>query len=101
MKEKQQKVVCQTPTQGKQPTRIDRWKYDLIRIKVLEILPEKGEGVLFKDLSKLVKARLSEYEQSRLGSVSWYTTTVKLDLEVRGEIRKIPKTKPQRLLKVS
>jgi hypothetical protein len=31
------------------------------------------------------------------GAVGWYTTTVKLDLEARGVIQRIPKSSPQRL----
>jgi hypothetical protein len=29
------------------------------------------------------------------GSVPWYFTTVKLDMEARGEIRRVPNSKPQ------
>ncbi len=29
------------------------------------------------------------------GSVMWYYTTVKLDLEARGEIRRVPGSRPQ------
>ena len=46
----EKKVVCETPTPGKQPTRIDRWKYDLLRDAILDVLPEKGEGVPFQEL---------------------------------------------------
>jgi hypothetical protein len=31
------------------------------------------------------------------GSVSWYVTTVKLDLETRGVVERVPGQKPQRL----
>jgi hypothetical protein len=31
------------------------------------------------------------------GSVSWYTTVVKLDLEARKEVLRIPSSVPQRL----
>jgi len=71
------KIICRTPTPGKQTTWIDHWKYDLIREKVLEVIPEKGEGILFKDLPGLVKAKLSDEEQGCLGSVSWYISVVK------------------------
>jgi hypothetical protein len=29
------------------------------------------------------------------GSVMWYVTTVKLDLEARGEIKRVPNSRPQ------
>ena len=31
------------------------------------------------------------------GSISWYVTTVKLDLEARGLIERVPRSRPQRL----
>ena len=94
-----EKIVCETPTPGKKPTRIDRWKYAAVRRAILNALPREGEGVLFKELPGLVEKRLSGDELMRLGSVGWYTTTVKLDLEVRGEIRRIENASPQRLLR--
>jgi hypothetical protein len=48
-------------------------------------------------LAALVAEHLPEDELDQLGSVSWYTTTVKLDLEVKGEIERIPGSSPQRL----
>jgi hypothetical protein len=39
---------------------------------------------------------LEDFMQSGFdGSVLWYYTTVKLDLEARGEIRRVPGSKPQ------
>jgi len=31
------------------------------------------------------------------GSISWYVTTVKLDMEARGEIERVPDSNPQQL----
>jgi len=94
------KIVCETPTPGKKPTRIDRWKYELLRKTILELLPASGEGVLFSRLTGLVKDHLNREQLVRIGSLSWYTTTVKLDLEVKGEIYRIPGSTPQRLLRI-
>jgi len=94
-----QKVLCETPTPGRKPTRIHRWKYDLVRKAVLAVIPKRGEGVLFKELPALVGARLSADERERLGSLGWYTTTVKLHLEVIGELQRCPGAGPQRLLR--
>ena len=94
------KVECRTPTAGKQATRIDRWKFDAIRRAILAVLPRKGEGVLFTDLTGLVKSKLGPDELANLGVPMWYVTTVKLELEVRGEIRRVKDATPQRLLRV-
>ncbi len=99
MEDNGENVVCETPTPGKQPTRIDRWKYDLVRKAILRAVPKRGGGVEFRELSLLVKARLSAEDLENLGSVSWYVTTVKLDLEVRNQIRRVDGVKPQRLLR--
>jgi hypothetical protein len=91
------KVLCQTPTPGKQPTRIDRWKYDLVHSAILSAIPTNDQVVEFRDLPALVEQQISPSELEKLGSVSWYTTSVKLDMEVKGEIERVPGSKPQRL----
>lgn len=93
----EEKVVCETPTPGKKPTRIHKWKYDLLRRIILDILSDSVDGVEFRGLSSFIDARLSTEQRSNLGSVSWYTTTVKLDMEVKGDIERVPGAKPQRL----
>ena len=93
------KIICKTPTPGKKPTRIDQWKYVAIRRAILNALPKSGKGLPFKALAEHVERHLAPDELRDLGSVSWYTTTVKLDLEVRGEIRRVDGMRPQRLLK--
>ena len=98
---KEDKVVCETPTPGKQPTRIDKWKYELVRSAILAVVPTDDQGVEFSELPKLVEGQLSADDLNRFGSVSWYTTTVKLDMEVKGELERVPGSKPQRLRIVS
>src|ERR1700754_1628458 len=98
MSENSDKVVCKTPTPEKTSKSIDKWKYDVVRRAILNILKSQPEGVLFSELAGLVDQNLSEYEKQNLGSVNWYTTTVKLDLEVRGEIRRLEKVSPQKLV---
>ncbi len=100
MSDQDDRVPCRTPTPGKRPVRIERWKFDAVRRAILEALPTEGEGVPFmSDLPDLVAAALTPEERANLGSVGWYTTTVKLELEVRGEIRRVPGASPQRLLR--
>ena len=93
----EEKVLRETPTLGKQPT---RWKYDLVHSAILAVVPADEQGVAFAQLPELVEGQLSPIDLANLGSVSWYTTTVKLDLEVKGDIERIPGSNPQRLRKV-
>ena len=92
-----EKVVCATPTPGKQPTRIDKWKYDRLRKEILRILPARGEGVPFRELPRLVAEKLTAEERAQVGSIMWYVTTVKLDMETKGEIERVADVTPQRL----
>jgi len=94
------KVLCQTPTPGKQGTRIHKWKYDLVRKAILSSIPKGAAGVEFQRLPDLVESRIPAQDLRRLGSVSWYTTTVKLDLETHSEIERVPGSKPQRVRKL-
>lgn len=54
-------------------------------------------GVRFSDLRDLVKARMAAKDLEALGSVGWHVTTVKLNMEVDGEIRRLDGSGPQRL----
>lgn len=87
----------QHPDPGKQGENIVKWKYEAVRRVLLERVPRDERGVAFSQLSSLVEEGLDPEELANLGSVRWYTTTVKLDLEARGEIRRLPGRGPQRL----
>jgi hypothetical protein len=91
-----EKVECRTPTPGKAPTRIDAWKFDLVAGAIVAELPKGAPGVAFSELGSRVYERLAPAERARLGSLPWYLTTVKLELEVRGVIARSEGT-PQRL----
>jgi hypothetical protein len=77
--------------EGKQGVNIDQKKYDLIKSAILASVKERGE-IPFKDLPSAVEANLPELFD---GSIGWYTTTVKLDLEARGVIERVPNRSPQ------
>ena len=93
------KTICRTPTLGKKPTQIDSWKFELIRKAILEIVPKSGSGILFKDLTNLVEEKIQFAKLNEIGSIKWYVVSVKLEMEVRNEVYRIPKSQPQRLLK--
>ncbi len=83
--------------QGVGNSRMEREKYEIYAQAILEAVPPDREGIRFKDLSREVERRLPRGRRPELGSVTWHTTTVKLDLEARGLIERIPGSKPQRL----
>ncbi len=85
--------------EGKAGVRIDSAKYEAMRKAILSVVPRSGEGIAFFDLPGRVKPRLGSTAFEEGDSVMWYVTTVKLDLEARGEIRRVPGARPQRLVK--
>ncbi len=79
---------------GKTGVNIDRHKYDAVREAILQSLRVSGT-LTFNDLTAEVRNMLAS---TFSGSISWYVTTVKLDLEARGEVVRVPKSSQQRLM---
>ncbi len=75
----------------KQGVRISKEKYEIIRKAILSTLRKQRE-MSFMNLSRAVA---KEVDGTFDGSVNWYVTTVKLDLEARGEIKRVPNSRPQ------
>lgn len=77
--------------QKKQGVNISREKYEIIRKAILGTLRARKE-IPFKDLACAVETQVGKTFN---GSVMWYVTTVKLDLEARGEVKRVPNSRPQ------
>ena len=67
---------------GKKGANIDSEKYEIIRTSMVEILGNNGEMSWGELLARMVKRLGGNFQ----GSVGWYFTTVKLDLQTRGRI---------------
>ena len=96
---KDAKVPCRTPAEGRDGvTNIPAWKFDAVRAAILGAVGQSGtEGLPFSALKDAVAERLASDTLSALGSLPWHVTTVKLELECRGELRRMPGHSPQRL----
>jgi len=79
------------PVPTKHSLHLDRTKYDLMLVVVLANLQERGP-MTFNQLGALVEEQL---QNNFDGSVIWYFTMVKLDLEACGVIHCLPGSKPQ------
>ena len=77
--------------QKKQGVNISRDKYDTIRKAIMSEVRANNE-MTFMKLSRAVEI---EVRGKFDGSVMWYVTTVKLDLEARGEVKRVPNSRPQ------
>jgi len=87
-----EKILTLHP-QGKHGVNIDKARYDAFRAAILAVLDEQGE-IGFGGLVDAVAARMGPQFD---GSPAWFTVSVKLDLEARGEIERVPGAKPQRI----
>jgi len=85
------------PEPGKQMPRISRRKYELVKHAILQLIPEGNPGYPFSQLADGVASQLTPEQVAEIGSIGWYTTGVKLDLEAQGIIERIPGISPQRL----
>ena len=91
------KLQLMPPDPDKEAPRIEPWKYELVKTIILCVVPQDEGGSAFKTLSDQVADQLSPEALENLGSVGWYTTTVKLDLEAPGLIERVTGSKPQLL----
>ena len=82
---------------GKKGVNILRSRYETMKSSILTILGGKGE-VTLAELNSLVEADLGGKFDGKIG---WYLMAVKLDLEAREIIKKVPNKTPQRLTIVS
>ena len=89
-------TTCRTPN-ASGTTSIPTWKFDALRTAILDAVG--SEGIMFKDLKPAVETWLDADTLSRLGSLGWHLTTVKLEMEVAGDIARVEGSKPQRLVR--
>ena len=86
------KILTLHPS-GKQGVNILLRRYEVIKEFILSMLKEHSE-ISFDELTYLAVKELSE---SFDGKVVWYMVTVKLDLEARKLIERVPRTSPHKL----
>jgi len=86
------KILTLHPS-GKQGVNILLRRYEVIKDFILSKLKEHSE-ISFDELTYLAVKELSE---SFDGKVVWYMVTVKLDLEARKLIERVPRTSPHKL----
>jgi hypothetical protein len=88
----EEKILTLHP-KGKKGTNIIKRRYDIIKRAMLSIISKEGD-IAYQDLSDKM---VDQLQDSFDGKVAWYVVTVKLDLEARGIIERIPKTSPHKV----
>lgn len=87
------------PDPAKQGPRVTRKNYEAYREALLQVIPANEDGIPFMELSQAVEPHVPAEILSDT-SPGWWTTTVKLDLEARGLIERVPTKGKQRVRKV-
>jgi len=87
------KVQLKHP-QGKKSVSMSKGKYDLLKPAILKYLRTGGEST-FSGISKAIEKDFKTKGHTFQGSLPWHLEWVKLDLEARKVIRRIPNTTPQ------
>lgn len=77
--------------EGKNGVRISLKKYTQVKDLILELV-EDAETITFQELCRVGRGVLEK--ENFEGSPMWYITSVKLDLEAREIIERVPKTSP-------
>ncbi len=88
----EEKILTLHP-QGKKGVNILKRRYDVIKEYILQTVKEYTE-ISYSKLDDMANRDLSKTFD---GKVSWYIVSVKLDLEARGIIERIPKTSPHKI----
>ena len=84
------------------PGGMDGWTMDLRQYELLrEFILERvtADGVLLKDLVAAAQDRFARHELFPKGRLRNYVTYTKVDLEARGEIERVPRSSPQRIVR--
>lgn len=87
-----EKIMTLHP-KGKKGVNILKRRYDTIKDFILKTI-DMHEEISFDELTDLAVDKLSTTFD---GKVMWYVVTVKLDLEARKVIERVPKTSPHKL----
>lgn len=78
---------------GKKGVNILKRRYDVISEFIIKTVQKRKE-ITYKELNDLAVEKLTATFD---GKVAWYVVSVKLDLEARKIIERIPKTSPHKL----
>ena len=79
--------------QGKKGVNISKKKYDQIAETMLDLV-KKHKEITYQDLNDEI---VDELDGKFEGKIPWYVVTVKLDLEARGILERIPKSSPHKV----
>jgi hypothetical protein len=93
-------MPLRNPDPKKKMPRMAKDSYTLAERTALAVLPKKAPGITFKEFLGEMARRLPKVKGwDRSLSASWYAMAIKLDMEARGEIKRVNNKPPQRLVR--
>jgi hypothetical protein len=90
-------MQIKTSTPGKSGALVDPDKYERIKAAILQILPAAPDGMTWVELVERIAPILPESIFRHMGTIRWYAKAVQLDMEARGEIIRVPDSRPTRI----
>ena len=96
------RIQLRHPNPSTKTARIASNAYDVARRTVLAIVPADEPGITLDAYLDEVAIRLLKARGwDPALSASWYAMAMKLDLEARGELKRINRKPPQRLVRIA
>jgi len=94
------RIQLRHPDPSKKTARMARDTYAVARRIVLDVVPAGEPGITLDAYLDAVADRLPRADGwDRSLSARWYAMAMKLDLEARGELKRVNKRPPQRLVR--
>lgn len=80
--------------------RVDRAKYEAMRVALLSVLPDEAPGPTVAEARSALLSQLPETLYPGGKTAGWWLKAVQLDLEAKGIIDRAP-TRPLRLYRIA
>jgi hypothetical protein len=93
-------IQLRNPDPKKKMPRIAKDSYALAHETVLAVVPKKAPGIILKQYLDEMATRLPKVKGwDRSLSASWLAMAIKLDMEAKGELKRINDKPPQRIVR--
>ena len=94
------RIQLRHPDPTKKMPRIARDSYALAHKTALAVLPKKAPGITLKGFLDEMATRLPRVKGwDRSTSATWIAMAIKLDMEARGELKRVNDKPPQRIVR--
>ena len=94
------RIQLRNPDTTKKMPSIARGIYALARETVLAVVPKEAPGITLNEYLDEMARRLPRVEGwDPSASANWLAMAIKLDMEARGEIKRVNAKPPQRLVR--